>query len=232
VKTNTDAEELTGEAVEEAAGAFELREEFFFGAEFAGMGDKRTAGAASGMFDVKHFVVEDVFDDELRDERMIHAAIEKDLIGAGIVATELAAPGASAPTEMGAGERAAEEFLVERFEYRREVEVETLRVGGRGADAGTAHTLNALASALGAGVIEIRLDENFWRATAVNAGEKECRGAFEDGQGALTHEIGEANEDGFFAATNGEDEIGIGIEFDVEARRAAFAADAGEHTLE
>src|SRR5882724_12526321 len=124
---STDTEELTGEAVEEAAGAFELGEEFFFGAEFAGMGDKRTAGAARGMFDVKHFVIEDIFDDELRDERMIHAAIEKDLIGAGIVATELAAPGASAPTEMGAGKRATEKFLVERFEYRREVEVETLR---------------------------------------------------------------------------------------------------------
>ena len=132
------------------------------------------------MFDVKHFVVEDVFDDELRDEGMIHAAIEEDLIGAGIVATELAAPRASAPTEMGARERAAEKFLVERFEHGREVEVETLRVGGRRADAGTAHALNALAGALRASVIEIGLDENFWRATTIDAREKECRGTFED----------------------------------------------------
>jgi len=135
VRTSTDAERLTGEAVEEAAGAFELGEEFFFGAEFAGVRDERTASAARGMFDVKHFVVEDIFDDELRDERMIHAAIEQDLIGAGIVATELAAPRASAPTEMRASERAAEKFPVERFEYRREVEVETMRVGGGRADA-------------------------------------------------------------------------------------------------
>ncbi len=92
--------------------------------------------------------------------------------------------------------------------------------------------MNALASALGAGVIEIGLDENFWRATTIDAGEKECRGAFEDGQGALTHEIGEADENGFFAATNGENEIGVGIEFDVEARRAAFAAETREHSLE
>ena len=180
MRTSTDAEELAGEAVEEAAGAFELGEEFFFGAEFAGVRDKRAAGAARGMFDVKHFVVEDVFDDELRDEGMIHAAIEEDLIGAGIVATELAAPRASAPTEMGARERAAEKFLVERFEHGREVEVETLRVGGRGTDAGTAHALNALASALRASVIEIGLDENFWRATTIDAREKECRGTFED----------------------------------------------------
>jgi len=175
----TDAEELVGEAIQEAAGAFELGEEFFFGAEFAGVGNKRTTGAARGMFDVKHFVVEDIFDDELRDERMIHAAIEKDLIGAGIVATELAAPRARAPTEMRAGERAAEEFLVERLEHGTEVEVETLRVGGSGADPGAAHALNALAGALGTGVIEIGLDENFWRATTIDAGEKKCRGAFE-----------------------------------------------------
>jgi len=180
VRTNTEAGELAGEAVKEAAGAVEVGEEFFFGAEFAGVRDKRAAGAARGMFDVKHFVVEDVFDNELRDKRMIHAAIEKDLIGAGIVATELAAPRASAPTEMGARERAAEKFLVERFEHGREVEVETLRVGGRGTDAGTAHALNALASALRASVIEIGLDENFWRATTIDAREKECRGTFED----------------------------------------------------
>src|SRR5882757_9249949 len=145
VKTSTDAEELAGEAVEKAAGAVEIGEEFFFGAEFAGVGDKRATGAACGMFDVKHFVVEDVFDDELRDEGMIHAAIEKNLIGAGIVTTELAAPRASAPAEMRAGERAAEEFLVERFEHGTEVEVETMRVGGGRADAGAAHALNALA---------------------------------------------------------------------------------------
>ena len=135
MRTSTDAEELAGEAVEEAACAVEIGEEFFFGAEFAGVGDERTAGAARGMFDVKHFVVEDIFDDELRDERMIHAAIKKNLVGAGIVATELAAPRASAPTEMRASERAAEEFFVERFEHGREVEVETLRIGGGRADA-------------------------------------------------------------------------------------------------
>ena len=81
---------------------------------------------------------------------------------------------------LGARERAAEKFLVERFEHGREVEVETLRVGGRGTDAGTAHALNALASALRASVIEIGLDERFGGATTIDTREKECRGAFED----------------------------------------------------
>jgi hypothetical protein len=223
---------LPGEAVEETAGAVEFWEEFFLGAEFAGVGDERAAGAARGMFDVEHFVVEDIFDDELRDKRMIHAAIEQDLIGAGIVAAELSAPTAIAPAEMRAGERAAEKFLIEGFEHGREIEVKALRVGGGGADARAAHTLNALAGALGAGVSEIGLDEEFWRAAAINAGEKERGGAFEHRQGALAHEIGEADEDGFFAAANGEDEIGVRIKFDVKARRAAFAAESRENSLE
>src|SRR5271167_184029 len=63
------------QVVEDAAGAGEIGETFFFGAEFGGMGDETAAGAARGVFDVEHFVVEDVFDRDLRDARMIHAAI-------------------------------------------------------------------------------------------------------------------------------------------------------------
>jgi len=181
---------------------------------------------------MEHFVIEDVFDDVLRDERMIHAAIEQDLIGAGIVASELSTPGTSTPAEMRASERAAEKFLVEGFEHGRKVEVKTLRAGGGGTDARTAHALNALAGALGAGVIEIGLDQRFGGATTIDTGEKECGGAFEDGQSALTHEIGKTDEHGFVAAADSENEIVIRIKFDVEARRAAFAADAREHTLE
>jgi len=125
----------SSEAVEEVAGAVEIGEEFFFGAKLAGMGDERAAGAARGMFDVKHLVVENVFDDELWNKRMIHAAVEKDLIGTRIVTAELAAPGATAPTEMGSSKRAAEKFVVKRFEHAGEVEVEASRIGGGGANA-------------------------------------------------------------------------------------------------
>lgn len=56
------------------------------------------------MFDVQHFVVEDVLDGALRDTWAVHAAIEQDVVGAGVVATELAAPGAIAPADVGASE--------------------------------------------------------------------------------------------------------------------------------
>jgi hypothetical protein len=61
--------------VEDAAGAIEVGEELFFGAEFGRMGDEAAAGTACGVFDMQHFVVEDVFDGNLRNARMIHAAI-------------------------------------------------------------------------------------------------------------------------------------------------------------
>ena len=76
-------------------------EEFFFGTELRGVRNEAAAGAARGMLDVQHFVVEDIFDDKLRDFRAVHTAIEKNLIGAGIVAPKLAAPAASAPTNVG-----------------------------------------------------------------------------------------------------------------------------------
>jgi len=61
--------------VEDTAGAGEIGEEFFFGAEFGGMGNKAAARPSSGMLDVEHFVIEDVFDGHLRYARMIHTAI-------------------------------------------------------------------------------------------------------------------------------------------------------------
>lgn len=91
---------LSGEVVEDAAGTGEIGEEFFFGAEFGGMGEEAAAGAAGGMLDVEHFVVEDVLDSDLGDGGVIHAAIQEDLIGAGIVAAELAAPTANAPADV------------------------------------------------------------------------------------------------------------------------------------
>jgi hypothetical protein len=53
---------LAGEVIEDAAGAGEIGEEFFFGAEFAGMGDEAAARPARRMFYVEHFVIEDVLD--------------------------------------------------------------------------------------------------------------------------------------------------------------------------
>ena len=121
------------------------------------------------MFDVKHFMEEDVFHDELRDAGMVHAAIEKNLIGARIVTTELAAPGAGAPAEMRTHKVSFEEFSVQTIEHLCEIEKAALRISGGGADAGAAHALDALAGTLRAGVFKVRLRERFWRAATIDA---------------------------------------------------------------
>jgi len=76
------------------------------------MGEEAAAGAAGGMLDVEHFVVENVFDRDSGDGGMIHTAIEEDLIGARIVAAELAAPTAGAPADVGAPQTSRKVFFV------------------------------------------------------------------------------------------------------------------------
>jgi hypothetical protein len=103
---------LTGQVIEDAAGAVELSEAFFFGAKFTGVRDQAAAGAARRMLDVKHLVIEDVLDRKLRDAEMVHAAIEQNLIRPGIVAAELAPPAFGTPTNVRPLEPAFEIFHI------------------------------------------------------------------------------------------------------------------------
>ena len=107
-----------GEAVEEFAGRVEMFVAFFFGAKFRGMGDEAAAGTARGMFDMQHFMIQDVLDDKLGDAWPVHAAIEDDLVGAGIVGAELAAPTAAAPGDVRVGEGVRKVSFVETAEER------------------------------------------------------------------------------------------------------------------
>ena len=103
---------LAGEAVQDFTSSVELSELFFFGAKFGRVRDERAAGAARRMFDVQHFVIEDVLDGALRNIRPVHAAIEQDVVWAGIVATELTAPRAIAPANVGASKISFEVFRI------------------------------------------------------------------------------------------------------------------------
>ncbi len=64
------------------------------------------------MFDVQHFVIEDILDGALGNGGAVHAAIEQDVVGAGIVAAELAAPGTIAPANVRTSEFSFEVFPV------------------------------------------------------------------------------------------------------------------------
>ena len=103
---------LAGQTIENLPGAIELLEQFFFGAKFGRVRNERAARSARRMFDVEHFVIEDVLDGALRNVGAVHAAIEQDVVGAWVVAAELAAPGAIAPANIGASELSLKVFFV------------------------------------------------------------------------------------------------------------------------
>ena len=96
--------------IEDVAGEGELIEAFFFGAKFGRVRHQRAAGAPRGMFDVQHLVKQDVLDDKLRDAGPVHAAIQQNLIGTGIVAAKLPPPATDAPTDVGPAEFSTEIF--------------------------------------------------------------------------------------------------------------------------
>lgn len=195
------------------------------------MRDQRTSRAARRMFDVEHFVVKDVLHDELRNGGMVHAAVEKDLVGSRIVTAKLAPPGATAPAKMRASKIAFEKLSIQRIEHLHEIEEASLRTGCRGADARAAHTLNALPSALRAGVVKIWLSQGLGRAAAVNARKQQGGGAFQYGKAALPHQVRKANIDGLFAAANGENKVSVGIKLDVKARRPTLATETRINAL-
>jgi len=60
---------------------------FFFGAKFGGMGDKAAAGTTRGMFDMQHFVIQDVFDDKLGNAWAVQITIIGETFQAGTTVT-------------------------------------------------------------------------------------------------------------------------------------------------
>ena len=95
---------LAGEVVEDFAGQGELVEALLFGAKFGRVRNERASGAPRGMLDVEHLVEEDILHDKLWDAGAVHAPIQQNLIGPGVIAAKLAAPATDAPADVGAAE--------------------------------------------------------------------------------------------------------------------------------
>ena len=119
---------LASEAVEDAAGACEFREALLFFAKFAGMGDHGAAGTASGMLDVQHLVEQNVFHSARWNAGTIHAAIQKNLIGAGIVTAKLPPPVSRAPANVRALQLAGKVFSIQLIEESVQIEMVSVRV--------------------------------------------------------------------------------------------------------
>lgn len=67
--------ELAGEVVQKLAGSVEVLVKLFFGTEFGGVRQQRATGAAGGMLDVEHLVIQDVFHDKLGNAGAVHTPV-------------------------------------------------------------------------------------------------------------------------------------------------------------
>lgn len=181
---------------------------------------------------MEHLVEEDVLDDESRDTGAVHAAIQYDLIGAGIVAAKLAAPGAAAPADVWPSQHALKVALVQFVKHLGEVEVEAGRTGWRAANPPPAHTVDTIAGAVGTRVFEIRRHQDCRRFAAVDATQKKSGGSFQNGERCAAEQVRQADEDLIFAAPNGENQTSVGVKLYVKAGRTPFAAKAREDALE
>ena len=183
------------------------------------------------MFYVQHLVIENVLDGELRNARTIHSAIQQNLIGAGIEAAELAAPTAQAPADGRALQYAGKILLIEFFKKHDEIKMPSFGTAVARAHALAAHLADAFTGAIGFGVVDVWLRERTLRPLAIDTRKEKSGSAFENIQRRAIEEIGETHEQRVAAAANREDQAAVGIKFDAEVRRAAFAANAREHAL-
>src|SRR5207253_1417140 len=148
---------LASEAVEDAAGACEFREALLFFAKFARMGDHGAAGAASGMLDVQHLVEQNILHGACRDAGTIHAAIQKNLIWAGIVTTKLPPPDSRAPSDVRAAQLTGKVFSIQLIEKTVQIEMVSARVRRCQANAPAAHAVHATTRTIRARILQVRL---------------------------------------------------------------------------
>ncbi len=104
-----------------------MREAGFLGFELAGVDAAAQAARLDGVLEVKHLVVEQVFDGVARAGGAVEDAADDDGVVGGVVVAERALGVVFAPGEFGAAEEPAEEARVERVEDLFEIEVAAFR---------------------------------------------------------------------------------------------------------
>ncbi len=107
--------------LEELFRLVELREQLFFFLELRGMNAAARSAELDRMLEVKHLVVNDVFDDIAGHANVIEDAADDDGVVRGIVMSEHIARTGLAPGHLRAGEESEEEARVEFVEKLVEV---------------------------------------------------------------------------------------------------------------
>ena len=104
------------EPLDEGEGFFQLREAGFFGFEGGGVDAAAETAPPDRVLEVKHLVVEKIFEGVKGAGRTVEDAADDDGVVGGVVMAERALGRVLAPGELGTAEKSAEEARVERVE--------------------------------------------------------------------------------------------------------------------
>jgi hypothetical protein len=208
-----------------------MREEFFLGLKVPGMDAALRAGAIHGMFDVEHFVIENVGYDAMGHAGLVEKAGDGNGMMGGIIMAEDRAARAKTPAKKGHFELARKVLSVEVMENLLEVEVAAGGVN-QALDASlAAGVLGAAADILAHEVAAVDFGHGPGGSLAKELGQKNVGEAFLNGGGSVLEKVGDSDgqlalHEADFARKRGE-----GMEFDVNAREAQIGAQIGENTL-
>jgi hypothetical protein len=151
----------------------EFGEETLFGLEFAGVDAAAAGFDADGMFEVKHLVVEKVFDGAARSVRAIEDPADDDGVVGGVVVTEHAARVMGGPSQGWAAEESVKETRVEGLEDL----VEVVVVADVGEDAlaaaGLADVLGLFGDGFGGDMTPVAVGVEAGDGLFVELGEKD-----------------------------------------------------------
>lgn len=114
------------EPFDEGKGFFELREERFVGLELARVNAATHTACFYGMFEMKHFVIEEILDGVARARWPIEDAADNDGVVGSVIVAQRTLGIVLAPGEVRAAQHAAEEAGIQRVEDLIEMKETTL----------------------------------------------------------------------------------------------------------
>ena len=213
------------QALDEGEGLGELGELGFFGFELAGVHAAADTAQFDGVLEVKHLVVEEIFEGVAGAGGTVEDAADHDGVVGGVVVAEGALGQVLAPGELRAAEEAREEADVEGVEDLIEVVVAALGAKVALAAAGVADELG-LAGDGGRGG-EALVAEVLGGADGllVELGEENVGDGADHGLRRAFQEIGEVDIDLAFAEADGGVERGKAAEADRDGRHGRARAE-------
>ncbi len=204
------------QAAKVGLGLFELGEEAFFGLKLARVDAAAASLHADGVLQVKHLVVQQIFDGAARRVRAVEDAADHDGVVRGVVVAQHAAGVVGAPGEHGLAQKTVEEARVQRVEDL--VEVVVVADGGEDAlaAAGLPDVLGLAGDGLGGDVAAVAVGVLGRDGLLVKLRQKNVRDGVVDALRSVLQQVREPDVQAALAQADRCIERGEAAEADVE----------------